>query len=214
MVADNSNFALCCFDLDGTLVTGTTVCLHLATSPEHLQALTDLEHRYAAGEISNQQVAQQDAAFHEGRTRADVWGRLGSIPTIHGIGETLDWIRERGMHPLLATVTWSLAAEFFRDRYGFAATTGCKLKEEAGVFVGTVEKHIEAEDKVRFVRDYAGSRGWSLDRCVAVGDSRSDIPLFEAAGISIALNATEAAKRAADVSVDTDDLTDIIPVIR
>ncbi|GHG21396.1 hypothetical protein GCM10017567_45130 [Amycolatopsis bullii] len=67
----------------------------------------------------------------------------------------------------------------------------------------------------------AGGRGWLLhrpgrfapERCAAVGDSRSDLPLFAAVGTSIALNATPAARAVATHVVDGRDLRAVIPVL-
>ena len=93
---------------------------------------------------------------------------------------------------------------------GFA---GAELLEEDGVFAGRVSRHFEAEDKVRFVREFAAEHGFGLDHCAAIGDSRSDIPLFNSVGRSIALNATELAQVAATVSLRTSDLTDVLPLL-
>jgi phosphoserine phosphatase len=48
---------------------------------------------------------------------------------------------------------------------------------------------------------------------VAVGDGSTDIPVFEACGKSIAINASEAVKKKATYAVDTDNLRDILELI-
>ncbi len=48
----------------------------------------------------------------------------------------------------------------------------------------------------------------------AVGDSRSDLPLFGAVGLAIAFNAAPAVKAAAAHTVDGHDLTAILPYLR
>lgn len=45
----------------------------------------------------------------------------------------------------------------------------------------------------------------------ATGDSRSDIPLFEALPASLAPNADVAARSAATAALDTSDLRDVVP---
>lgn len=205
---------LAVFDLDGTLVPKTTVCLHLAEWVGHLDALRELEGRYAAHEISNTEVAALDAPHYAGLSLDDVDRRLDSIPCIAGISETVEGLRRRGMEVLLATVTWRFAAEHFARRYGFDAVCGCEMTVTDGRRLGgAVARHIEAEDKLAFVAEYAEARGISLDECVAVGDSRSDLPLFGAVGLAIALNATPAAVAAAHVAIETDDLRDVLAAI-
>src|SRR5258706_16199171 len=60
---------LVCFDLDGTLVLGTSVSQHLANRLGHGALLADLERRYAAQEISNAPVADRQAEEFAGRDR-------------------------------------------------------------------------------------------------------------------------------------------------
>jgi phosphoserine phosphatase len=48
----------------------------------------------------------------------------------------------------------------------------------------------------------------------AVGDSRSDVPLFERVGMSIALNATPDARAAATHALDTEDLRDVLALLQ
>jgi phosphoserine phosphatase len=115
---------------------------------------------------------------------------------------------------LVTTVTWKFAAEFFQDRYGLDAVSGCEMEEdENGILQGKVKKHFEAEEKIDFLQSFCLPRGIDLEQCVAVGDSRSDIPLFGKVGLAIALNATADAEAAAHVALRTADLRDIIPVV-
>src|SRR5262249_41626147 len=91
---------------------------------------------------------------------------------------------------LLTTVTWRLAAASFARRFGFGGFCGTEMGEADGCLTGVVTRHCSADDKLGFVRDWCAARGIALADCAAVGDSRSDVPLFGAVGLAIALNAT------------------------
>ncbi|HEY5344326.1 MAG TPA: HAD hydrolase family protein [Solirubrobacteraceae bacterium] len=47
-------------------------------------------------------------------------------------------------------------------------------------------------------------------RVAAIGDSRSDVPLFRRVGMSIALNATPDARAVATYVINTEDLRDVL----
>jgi phosphoserine phosphatase len=47
----------------------------------------------------------------------------------------------------------------------------------------------------------------------AIGDSRSDLPLFATVGLSVAFNATATAKLAATEALDGDDLRLTLPLL-
>jgi phosphoserine phosphatase len=51
-------------------------------------------------------------------------------------------------------------------------------------------------------------------RCAAIGDSRSDLPLFELVGFSVALNASPDARARASTSLDSSSLVDVLPLIQ
>jgi phosphoserine phosphatase len=205
---------LACFDLDGTLVHGTSVSQHLADRFGQSEQMAELERRYSSGEISNSVVAEEQARNYRDIPLPQVVAKLSDIACIEGIDSTLAALREREIESLLGTVTWSFAAEEFRRRHGFAAVSGTEIElDPDGIPTGKVKRHFDEWDKLEFVRSYCEANSIDLAACIAVGDSRSDIPLFEAAGFSIALNATPQAREAASVALDTRDLTDVLDFI-
>jgi phosphoserine phosphatase len=205
---------LACFDLDGTLVQATSVSQHLADRFGQSPQMAELERRYAASEISNSVVADEQAAMYGGMPLARVIEALDDIPCIEGIDATVNTLREQGVNSLLCTVTWSFAAEEFCRRHGFVKGFGTEIDiEPGGMLTGRVQRHFDEWDKLAFVRAHCAEVGVELEDCIAIGDSRSDVPLFEVVGFSIAINATEQAREAASVALDTEDLTDVLALI-
>lgn len=173
-----------------------------------------LERRYARGEICNSVVADEQAGNYRGIPLPQVVEKLDDIVCIDGIDATIAALRERGVESLLGTVTWSFAAEEFGRRHGFVAVSGTEIElDSGGVPTGGVKRHFDEWDKLEFVESHCEANGIDLAECIAVGDSRSDVPLFEAVGLSIALNATSDAREAASVALDTENLTEILDLI-
>jgi phosphoserine phosphatase len=205
---------LACFDLDGTLVRQTSISEFLGGKLGRRAELLALETAYSNGEIASGDVAVRTAESFCGRSLEWVAQALEDLPYIDGIAATLAALRDRGVESLISTVTWRFAAEVVRVRHGFVAACGTEMPcDESGLLGGRVARFFDEHDKRRFVEDYCAERGIPLARCIAVGDSRSDVPLFGAVGFSIALNATPQARAAATVAIDTDDLTDILALI-
>jgi phosphoserine phosphatase len=205
---------LACFDLDGTLVRGTSVSRHLADRFGQGEAMDEMERRYAAGEISNAVVAEEQARAFRGVPLPRIVGELDDIACIGGIDATLSALRGWGIESVLGTVTWTFAAEEFGRRHGFLAVSGTEVELDAeGVPTGAVSRNFDEWDKREFVATYCAENGIDLAECIAIGDSRSDVPLFGAVGFSIALNATPQAREAASVAIDAEDLTDILGLI-
>ncbi len=202
------------FDLDGTLLRGTTVSLLLAQWLGREEEIAELERAFHAHEISNSVVADASAAWFAGQSTADVWHVLSDGPWIDGMAETLQALTAADVSLLLGTITWSFAAEMLRDRHGFVAVSGTEMPVADGILSGVVSRYFDEHDKLRFVEAWCAEHGYSMSQVAAVGDSRSDVPLFRQVGLSIALNATPDARDAAMHALDTDDLRDLLPLLQ
>lgn len=202
------------FDLDGTLVTGKSTCEYLGERMGHGDAVRRLEDAYAAGTITNREVAEWDGPYFAGKTRKDVNRFLAEAPVVGGIRETLAALKSAGLPVLIATITWKFVAEYYREAYGFDAASGCEMAEDPpGTLTGRMTRYFEAADKVEFVRDFCDARGIGLHEVAAVGDSRSDIPLFKAVGLPIAFNGTPDVESLATVKLRSDDLTAVLHLL-
>ncbi len=207
-------FPVVVFDLDGTLLHGTTVSLLLAEWLGRAAEVAELERAFHAHEISNRVVADTSAGWLAGKSTAEAWRVLTNGHWIDGMAETFRALDAAGVSLLLGTITWSFAAEMLRDHYGFAAVSGTEMQASNGVLSGTVSRYFDEHDKVRFVEEWCAQNRFSMSQVVAIGDSRSDVPLFRRAGMSIALNATPDARAAAAHVLDTEDLRDVLAFLR
>ena len=105
-------------------------------------------------------------------------------------------------------------AQCVADQFGFSAVSGTVMHVDGdGVLAGRVAQHFEPEDKVAFLRAYCESRDLSMNQVVAIGDGRSDLPMFDAVGFSVGLNASPAARAAASVSVDSHSFLDTLRAV-
>lgn len=202
------------FDLDGTLLRDTTVSLLLAHWLGRGEEIAELERAFHAHEISNSVVADTSAAWFAGCRTADVWQVLADGPWIDGMAEALQTLVDAGVTLLLGTITWRFAAEMLRERHGFAAVSGTEMAASDGVLSGAVSRYFNEHDKLRFVKEWCTEHGYSMNQVAAIGDSRSDIPLFGEVGLSIALNATPEARSAAMHALDTGDLRNLLPMLQ
>jgi phosphoserine phosphatase len=213
MTTPTNYYPVVVFDLDGTLLRHTTVSMLLAEHVGHAETFDEFERAFAAGEISNRAIADASAASYAGRTTSEIESVLTAASWIDGIDETVRTLAQTGTHVLLATITWRFAAELLQERHGFVAVSGTELHVTNGVVGGDVSRYFDEHDKLRFVEEWCGERGISLADVAAVGDSRSDLPLFGRVGRSVALNATPDARRAATCVIDTEDLREVLPLL-
>lgn len=77
-----------------------------------------------------------------------------------------------------------------------------------------MSRYFDEHDKARFVEEWCAQSGYSMSQVAVIGDSRSDVPLVHRAGLSIALNATPDAREVATHVLDTEDLRDVLALLR
>lgn len=195
------------FDIDGTLVPGSSGRF-IAQRMGRLAEVDHIESAYDHGEIDNFEACDLDAGGWAGFAVADVTAWLVDLPLITGVPETLHWCREHRLSPRLTSLAWSIVGGHLTERFGFDGWCGPELHVRDGTFTGGVAHHLDEFGK----RDaaLAAARTVGVVRCAAVGDSRSDLPLFDAVDFAIALNGSDGARATATTAVDTDDLRDVI----
>lgn len=205
--------AVVAFDLDGTILQGTSVSLELARHVGREADMTALHRGYESGALSNAAATASCASWFAGLGLSEVREVLQRGPWIANLGAALTRLKSAGSVPLLATISWHFAAEIVAEMFGFAATSGAELAIQDGRLTGTVTRFYDEHDKSRFVEDWCAAHGHDMREVAAVGDSRSDLQLFAQAGISVALNATAEARAAADLCVDTDDALEVLSTL-
>jgi HAD superfamily phosphoserine phosphatase-like hydrolase len=202
------------FDLDGTLITGSTVLLHIG---RHLNRSSDVERLvegYENFRLSNYEVTEEAAKMFAGLTQVDLLNLMEDIPRLEDIGEVVSFLKRRGIRAVVATVSFAFAAEWFARRYLFDDYSGILLEfDEKQRATGRVSRHVSEEDKAAFVLRESARFGFAPTEVFYVGDSRSDIPTFKVVGCAIALNASREAKGAASASIETQSLREALTLV-
>jgi phosphoserine phosphatase len=201
------------FDIDGTLLPDTTVCHFMAEGMGHLELVVDMEAAWHSYDIDNRTFATRDAVNYRGVAVAEVEARLADLPLITGLDAVCQRLIAAGILVKLASCGWSFAGRYLQRRFELHDHSGTEMAEADGILLGRVARFCDEADKAVHALAFAHRHGVDMADCVAVGDSRSDLPLFEVAGRAIALNARADARAATDEHLDTDDLRDLLPLL-
>jgi phosphoserine phosphatase len=200
--------AIAFFDVDGTLVPGTSSAIYLAGYLGHVDAVVEAEAAWDAG-----LVEELDARGWTGVSETQVGEWLALLPVVDGIAEVIDWCTAYDVIPALATLAWQPVGAYLCETFGFVEASGPTLEVQDGMYTGISLTGCDEYLKRDFALRFAKERGLTLDRCAAIGDSRSDLPLFAEAGLAIAFNADNKARALAHVEVDSGDLRAVLPAL-
>ena len=185
----------------------------LAARLGHASQVAEAEAAWDAGLVTARHVEEVDARGWAGTTEAQLRQWLAELPLVDGIGNVIRWCRDHDVAPALATLAWRPVGNYLCETFGFHDCCGPTLEVRDGSFTGTALGSCDEYGKRDFAKRVAERHGLSLDQCAAIGDSRSDLPLFGEVGLAIAFNADQPARALAHAQVDSNDLSDAIPAL-
>jgi len=90
---------------------------------------------------------------------------------------------------------------------------GTQLEFKEGIATGRILKKVDRYRKAEILREKIKQFGIKKKNVTIVGDSLTDLPMIEEAGLFIALGAKEEVKEKADIIVDRKDLKEILKLI-
>jgi phosphoserine phosphatase len=193
------------FDMDGTLLRGTTASIEIARALNRLPDLLDLEKSFAEGLLTTYEFAV--AAYDLYRELADstVEEIFAASPWMTGLAEVMADIRRRGEFSLVITMSPAFFADLLTTK-GVAEVRASRFPPLPMRQPPDPAAILTPTDKVPIVGEVLARHGISPQRCVAYGDSSSDLPLFGQVRRSVAVNATPQLRGVAAVSFDGLDL--------
>ncbi|MBB3049016.1 phosphoserine phosphatase [Prauserella isguenensis] len=176
------------FDMDGTLIHESAAAIELSKQIGVETEIVELERAFADGLLSTGEFARRAQALWGELTEAHVVAAFDGAPWLQGIRETWADIRARGEHCAVI----SISPSFFVERlvpWGVHAAHGSPWP--AVPFAEPVDPALihTPDSKVRIADELCAAFGVTRADCVAYGDSSSDVALFGAVPVSVAVNA-------------------------
>lgn len=204
---------LIAFDLDGTLVKIWSAWSWIHKLLGTLEAAKPYADQYHAGEIDYERWAELDVELWRGtpinQIETAIKEELMFIPNAQKLVTRL---KALGFKTAIISSGLALFANRAKEALGIDTCRANKLvTDEDGRITGVVV-HVAFDNKHKVLREIADKLGIPLVRCAAIGDSRNDIPMFKAAGFSIAFNPTnEDVAQAATTIVEGENALELLP---
>ena len=203
-------YKIICFDMDGTLIRGTTANLFYAKLLGVEDEVIGLEKKFKAGQIESQEFALEVSNIMSGLTVDFVRENFDMVPVVDGIGETIELLNKLGIITVIATTSNRLFAECLQAKYGFQYIYGTEHKVFPDGRIGAGEKICSGAHKLLCIQELAKKYKCPMKKVIAVGDSVSDLPIFSGVGYRIAFNYDDVMLDKADTYIRSDTLTTIL----
>ena len=197
--------------MDGTLITNTNSVTYLCLLNGKEDEVRDIEIREEKDEISWIDADYIKAKLFTGLEIKRLEKEFNNhIELINNIGETLRELRENNILSILVTAGPIQVAEALGTMFRFDKIYGSLYEIENGVFSGRILSHLGDSGKLDSLMSFCKENNIELEEVVSIGDSGSDIKVFEKSGKSIAINYSSKLVGKADVYIRTNDLCDVI----
>lgn len=206
-----SKYKLACFDMDGTLITNTNSVRYLCFINNMEEQVMKIEEMEDNGAITWIEADYMKAKLMKGLSISKVKSLFSeNVTLISDIEFVIDYLSQNGVGSILVTSGPVQVAHILGERFNFRAVYGSEYQIRNGCFTGKIINHLGNDGKLSCLHSYCKNHGISLNDCIAIGDSSSDIDIFKSVGKSIALNYSEALVGKASVYLKTMSLKDIL----
>jgi phosphoserine phosphatase len=216
-------YKLVCFDVDGTLIQNVKFSWqlfhdHFNVDPKRRE---QGKKAFLKGDISYLQWAEHDVGLWKEKkvTKKDFFKAIDSnhITLVDGVRETLETLKKNGMKIGVISGSLNVMLERFLPDYDtlFDDVFLSRLTfDENGVINGVIATPYDIEHKATALRMISEREKIPLNQTVFIGDYLNDLHVLQLAGLGIAFNAKHReVKDAANVSVDSANMKDILPHI-
>ena len=210
----NDKFIVASFDMDGTLIKGTTSNLFFAKLLNVENEVIELEKKLYNGDIGSDFFMIAISEIMESLTVSYVEQNFHLLPIVDDIHETVNLFKKLGIIPILVTTSNIIFAECFKKKYGFDYVFGTIHEVLPDGRIGIGKTVCSSNHKIQHVKEIVEMLSGSMSQVIAIGDSFSDIPLFSKVGCSIAFNYDDALKDKANVYVKSNSIFSIFDGIK
>lgn len=208
----NARF-LVVLDADSTLIRNESIEL-LAAEAGSLETVSEITTRAMRGELDFTQSLSErvatlkglsDSAFKTAKSQIHVTdGVVELITAVHDSGGAVGVV-SGGFHELLDDLCAQLHLDYWRAN---------RLESVDGVLTGRLSGAIiDADAKAEALVEWALDSDISTGHTVAVGDGANDLVMMAEAALSVAFNAKPKVRDAADVAIESYDLSQVLPLL-
>jgi phosphoserine phosphatase len=215
-----ASFALVAFDMDSTLI-----------SIECVDEIADAVGRKAEVAAITEAAMRGEIADYKESLRRRV-ALLAGVPeaALHrvyderlrlnrGVERFVGACRAAGLHTLLVSGGFTFFSDRVRDRLAIDETRSNVLEIADGALTGRMVDQpwgdvCDGAEKRRALLQSCARLGIAPAKAIAVGDGANDLPMMEAAGLSIAFHAKPAVRAQAMISIVDGGLDRALEVLR
>jgi phosphoserine phosphatase len=139
---------------------------------------------FMSGSLSGEEIIRSTLRLWNGIRIEDFPQMKARYIYTSGVRETLPLLKQRGITLVMVSNIPRLFSRLFANELGIDFVSGAEMEIQNGRLNGEIAKWTVSKGEV--VRKFREYLGVNKKECLAVGDSRLDIPMFKEVGVGVA----------------------------
>jgi len=200
-------------DVDSTFINEEVIDL-IAAHAGVGEQVADITERAMAGLIDFTESLAERVALLSGLPESVLDEVRSQITLTEGAAELVAAVQDSGGQVALVSGGFTAIIAPVAAQLGITDVFANVLEVDDGILTGrTSGRIIDPSAKAEIFTDLVAAGGYAPEATVAVGDGANDVGMIRAAGLGIAFCAKPALIEAADASVTTRDLREVLDLI-
>lgn len=201
------------FDFDGVLYDGDSHSVALAERLGIHEEVGKILKDLRARRISFEDAIINSAKYWNGVEVKRALKLMIELKLREGAEETIQKLKEAGyIIALISCGGSNTALQAIKEKLGLDYVYSHSAEVVDGKFTGKLTAPpVDANKKAELFLKVAQDAGVQPSECAVVGNDEMDIPMFLEAKYSIAINPSEALKKYAEITLNLQDMREILP---
>lgn len=214
-ITNLTNFSMVVMDMDSTLV-GIESIDEIAEMYGVRKQVSELTRKAMYGEINFAEALIQRVALLKGLDQSVLQRVYDERLTLNpGAEKMLGQLKISGIKTMLVSGGFTFFTDKLKEKLGLDFAFANTLEIENGKLTGKLtEKKIDAQGKVRVLKQICNELGYRKENLIAIGDGANDLPMFAEVGVSVAYHAKPMVQENATYTINHVGLDGIINIFR
>lgn len=202
-------------DVDSTLTRDEGIDLLAAeVSPAVAQEVADITAQAMRGDLDFEQSLRRRVQALRGAPLEAIDRATRAVTLTDGAQRLVETLVHNGHFVAAVSGGFHEMVDPLAAELGLTAHRANRLGVDNGILTGELEGPIiDAKAKAVALVEWATEFGVALENTVAIGDGGNDVEMLQTAALGIAFMAKPVARAAADVALDTPDLTQVLSLL-
>jgi len=200
------------FDLDNVIIDGEAID-EIGKLMGIQDQIMEITKKAMEGDMDFETSIKERVKLLKGAPIDEISALADKMLLMNGAEKAIKDLKKKGYKLAIISGSFENIANPIKEKLGMDYAFSNVLHEEEGILTGEISGPLVEGSKYDVLCQIVEEEGLTLEECAAVGDGANDISMIKAVKLGIAFNAKPALVEIADVSIESQDLGELVPLL-